>query len=169
VTSTTVAAAAFRLEHVSTSGEVTYADHTLTHADERSLTRYRRDHVGFVFQFYNLIPSLTARENVALVTDIVNHPLPPDEALALVGLQSRADHFPSQLSGGEQQRVAIPRAIVVRGGHHARYSSHPCCDSPGRRQQRVCRGRVADRSDTAAVHLCDVGDPGNDRGGRRIW
>ena len=77
MTSTTVAAAAFRLEHVSSSGEVTYADHTLTHADERSLTRYRRDHVGFVFQFYNLIPSLTARENVALVTDIVNHPCRP--------------------------------------------------------------------------------------------
>jgi putative ABC transport system ATP-binding protein len=97
-----------------TSGEVTYADHNLTHADERSLTDYRRHHVGFVFQFYNLIPSLTARENVALVTEIVDDPLTPDEALDLVGLTPRADHFPSQLSGGEQQRVAIARAIAKR-------------------------------------------------------
>ena len=97
-----------------TSGEVTYADHTLTHADEMSLTLYRRHHVGFVFQFYNLIPSLTARENVALVTDLVDHPLSPDDALALVGLDQRRAHFPSQLSGGEQQRVAIARAIAKR-------------------------------------------------------
>ena len=97
-----------------TSGEVTYADHNLTHADERSLTLYRRHHVGFVFQFYNLIPSLTARENVELVTDIVEHPLAADDALALVGLEDRRHHFPSQLSGGEQQRVAIARAIAKR-------------------------------------------------------
>ncbi len=97
-----------------TSGDVTYADHHLSHADERALTLYRRHHVGFVFQFYNLIPSLTARENVALVTDIVDRPLPPDDALTLVGLEQRRDHFPSQLSGGEQQRVAIARAIAKR-------------------------------------------------------
>ena len=78
------------------------------------LTTYRRRHVGFVFQFYNLIPSLTVRENVALVTDIVDHPMPVDEAIGLVGLTPRRDHFPAQLSGGEQQRVAIARAIVKR-------------------------------------------------------
>src|SRR5690606_10844466 len=82
--------------------------------DERQLTRYRRDHVGFVFQFYNLIPSLTARENVALVTDIAPSPMPPEEALAMVGLDERLDHFPAQLSGGEQQRVAIARAVAKR-------------------------------------------------------
>ena len=97
-----------------TSGSVHYRDHDLTKADERKLTRYRRDSVGFVFQFYNLIPSLTARENVALVTDISQHPMDPDEALALVGLEARADHFPSQLSGGEQQRVAIARAVAKK-------------------------------------------------------
>jgi putative ABC transport system ATP-binding protein len=97
---------------VPTSGEVTFADHRLTGASEAELTRYRREHVGFVFQFYNLIPSLTVRENVALVTDIAEHPMPVDEALAWVGLAERRDHFPSQLSGGEQQRVAIARAIV---------------------------------------------------------
>ena len=86
----------------------------LADADERELTRYRRDHVGFVFQFYNLIPSLTARENVALVTDIADDPMAPEEALALVGLGDRLDHFPAQLSGGEQQRVAIARAIAKR-------------------------------------------------------
>ncbi len=95
-------------------GTVRYGDHDLTTADEDALTRYRREHVGFVFQFYNLIPSLTAAENVALVTDIVEHPMPVDEALARVGLAARRDHFPSQLSGGEQQRVAIARAIVKR-------------------------------------------------------
>jgi putative ABC transport system ATP-binding protein len=99
---------------VPTSGEVHYRDHILTAADERALTQYRREHVGFVFQFYNLIPSLTARENVALVTEIATNPMRPDEALALVGLQCRAGHFPSQLSGGEQQRVAIARAIAKR-------------------------------------------------------
>jgi putative ABC transport system ATP-binding protein len=97
-----------------TSGSARYADHDLSADDEDALTRYRRDHVGFVFQFYNLIPSLTARENVALVTDIAADPLDPSAALALVGLAARADHFPSQLSGGEQQRVAIARAIAKR-------------------------------------------------------
>jgi putative ABC transport system ATP-binding protein len=97
-----------------TSGLAQFADHDLTAATEAQLTQYRRDHVGFVFQFYNLIPSLTVRENVALVTDIVSHPMQPEEALSLVGLTERLDHFPSQLSGGEQQRVAIARAIVKR-------------------------------------------------------
>jgi putative ABC transport system ATP-binding protein len=97
---------------VPTSGQVVYQDHDLTAADEAALTAYRRTHVGFVFQFYNLIPSLTARENVALVTEIVEAPLPPEQALAMVGLEHRLDHFPAQLSGGEQQRVAIARAIA---------------------------------------------------------
>jgi putative ABC transport system ATP-binding protein len=97
---------------VPTSGEVRFADHVLTGASEADLTRYRREHVGFVFQFYNLIPSLTVYENVALVTDIAAHPMAIDEALAWVALSERRDHFPSQLSGGEQQRVAIARAIV---------------------------------------------------------
>jgi putative ABC transport system ATP-binding protein len=99
---------------VPTSGEVEFFDHRLTHATDDDLTRYRREHVGFVFQFYNLIPSLTVRENVALVTDIAKDAMPVDEALALVALTHRRDHFPSQLSGGEQQRVAIARAIVKR-------------------------------------------------------
>jgi putative ABC transport system ATP-binding protein len=94
------------------AGSVFYLDHDLTHASDAELTRYRREHVGFVFQFYNLIPSLTARENVALVTDIAAKPMSPDRALDLVGLAARADHFPAQLSGGEQQRVAIARAIA---------------------------------------------------------
>jgi putative ABC transport system ATP-binding protein len=97
-----------------TSGVVQFLDHDLTRADEAALTHYRRQHVGFVFQFYNLIPSLTARENVALVTDIAESPMQPDEALRLVGLGERLDHFPSQLSGGEQQRVAIARAVAKR-------------------------------------------------------
>ncbi|MEQ1757212.1 MAG: ABC transporter ATP-binding protein [Vicinamibacterales bacterium] len=97
-----------------TSGNVVYKDHDLTTADEAMLTEYRREHVGFVFQFYNLIPSLTARENVALVTEITSHPMQPEEALALVGLEHRLNHFPAQLSGGEQQRVAIARAIAKR-------------------------------------------------------
>ena len=97
-----------------TSGRVSYQGRDLTAADERQLTDYRRRHVGFVFQFYNLIPSLTARENVALVTEIVGEFLPPEEALALVDLGDRMDHFPAQLSGGEQQRVAIARAIAKR-------------------------------------------------------
>ena len=96
------------------SGDVDFFDHRLTGASDDELTRYRREHVGFVFQFYNLIPSLTVRENVALVTDIAADPMPVDEALALVALSERRDHFPSQLSGGEQQRVAIARAIAKR-------------------------------------------------------
>jgi putative ABC transport system ATP-binding protein len=97
-----------------TAGQVHYRDRDLTTADEAALTDYRRHYVGFVFQFYNLIPSLTARENVALVTDIVRTPMKPEDALDLVGLTPRRDHFPSQLSGGEQQRVAIARAIAKR-------------------------------------------------------
>lgn len=99
---------------VPTSGEVRYRDIDLSKAGDRELTRYRREHVGFVFQFYNLIPSLTARENVAAVTEIASNPMAPEEALALVGLQERIDHFPAQLSGGEQQRVAIARAVAKR-------------------------------------------------------
>ena len=99
---------------VPTRGEVSFAEHRLDGASDAELTRYRREHVGFVFQFYNLIPSLTVRENVALVTDIAEAPMDIDEAIALVGLASRRDHFPAQLSGGEQQRVAIARAIVKK-------------------------------------------------------
>lgn len=95
-----------------TEGQVIYRDHNLTAAGEEALTEYRRDHVGFVFQFYNLIPSLTARENVAIVTEIAVNPMAPEEALRLVNLSDRLDHFPAQLSGGEQQRVAIARAIA---------------------------------------------------------
>jgi len=97
-----------------TSGTVRFEDHDLTSMNQRELTQYRRDHIGFVFQFYNLIPSLTARENVALVTEIARDPMRPEDALALVGLGDRMDHFPAQLSGGEQQRVAIARAIAKR-------------------------------------------------------
>jgi putative ABC transport system ATP-binding protein len=99
---------------VPTSGQVVYRTEDLTNADEAALTAYRRRHVGFVFQFYNLIPSLTALENVALVTEIVDAPMPPEEALRLVQLQERLHHFPAQMSGGEQQRVAIARAIAKR-------------------------------------------------------
>jgi putative ABC transport system ATP-binding protein len=99
---------------VPSSGEVRFGEQVLTGASEAELTRYRREHVGFVFQFYNLIPSLTVRENVQLVTDIAPQAMPVDEAIALVGLTPRRDHFPAQLSGGEQQRVAIARAIVKR-------------------------------------------------------
>ena len=99
---------------VPTSGRVFFGMQELTEADEGALTHYRRKNVGFVFQFYNLIPSLTARENVALVTDIADDPLEPEDALALVGLGERLDHFPTQLSGGEQQRVAIARAVAKR-------------------------------------------------------
>jgi putative ABC transport system ATP-binding protein len=99
---------------VPTSGSVRYRDLDLTGAEESALTDYLRRHVGFVFQFYNLIPSLTARENVALVTEISDEPMSPDEALGLVNLDERRDHFPAQLSGGEQQRVAIARAIAKR-------------------------------------------------------
>jgi putative ABC transport system ATP-binding protein len=99
---------------VPSTGRIVYRDRDLTDASERTLTVYRRDHVGFVFQFYNLVPSLTARENVALVTDIADDPLTPEEALELVGLSHRLDHYPAQMSGGEQQRVAIARAIAKR-------------------------------------------------------
>lgn len=99
---------------VPSSGRVYYRDRDLTVAGETALTEYRRHHIGFVFQFYNLIPSLTARENVALVTEIVENPMAPEEALGLVNLKERMDHFPAQLSGGEQQRVAIARAIAKR-------------------------------------------------------
>lgn len=97
-----------------TSGEVIFRDHNLVEADDRELTRFRREHVGFVFQFYNLIPSLTALENVELVTEISENPLAPHEALRMVSLSERLNHFPAQLSGGEQQRVAIARAIAKR-------------------------------------------------------
>jgi putative ABC transport system ATP-binding protein len=97
-----------------TQGQVFFRDRELTRATDRQLTAFRRDHVGFVFQFYNLVPSLTARENVALVTEIARHPMSPAEALDRVGLAHRLDHFPAQLSGGEQQRVAIARAIAKR-------------------------------------------------------
>jgi putative ABC transport system ATP-binding protein len=106
-----------------TSGEVYYRDHVLTKANDAELTRFRREHVGFVFQFYNLIPSLTALENVAVVTELSDHPLSAEEALHMVGLTERMNHFPAQLSGGEQQRIAIARAIV----------KHPdvlLCDEP---------------------------------------
>lgn len=101
------------LDHA-TSGRVWFRDTELTNMPDRGLTRYRRDHVGFVFQFYNLVPSLTARENVQLVTDVSPNPMPAEEALAQVDLADRMDHFPSELSGGEQQRVAIARAIAKR-------------------------------------------------------
>jgi putative ABC transport system ATP-binding protein len=99
---------------VPTTGELWYHDMELTNADEQELTRFRRDAVGFIFQFYNLIPSLTARENVALITEIARDPMSAEEALEMVNLGGRLDHFPAQLSGGEQQRVAIARAIAKR-------------------------------------------------------
>jgi len=99
---------------VPTTGHVQYLHHALTTASEDELTQFRREHVGFVFQFYNLIPSLTALENVSLVTEISEHPMDPQQALRLVGLGERINHFPAQLSGGEQQRVAIARAIAKR-------------------------------------------------------
>lgn len=97
---------------IASGGRVTYRDIDLTHASEKELTNFRRMNVGFVFQFYNLIPSLTARENVAIVTEIAEHPMTPEEALTLVDLDDRMDHFPAQLSGGEQQRIAIARAVA---------------------------------------------------------
>ena len=99
---------------IATTGHIWFRDREITALSERELTLYRREHVGFVFQFYNLIPSLSARENVALVTEISREPMTPEEALGLVGLDHRLDHFPAQLSGGEQQRVAIARAIAKR-------------------------------------------------------
>ncbi|WP_138423490.1 ABC transporter ATP-binding protein [Maritimibacter alexandrii] len=101
------------LDHAS-AGQAWFRDQELTAMSERELTRYRREHVGFVFQFYNLVPSLTARENVALVTEIAKNPMKPEEALERVGLTHRLDHFPAEMSGGEQQRVAIARAIAKR-------------------------------------------------------
>ena len=106
-----------------TSGEVRFFDQDISKASSAALTQYRRRHVGFVFQFYNLIPSLTAEENVALVTEIAERPMTPREALALVGLEKRLNHFPAQLSGGEQQRVAIARAV-------AKQPSVLLCDEP---------------------------------------
>jgi putative ABC transport system ATP-binding protein len=106
-----------------TSGQVLFRGQDIGRASERALTEYRRRHVGFVFQFYNLMPSLTARENVALVTEIAEAPLAPEEALAMVGLEQRLDHFPAQMSGGEQQRVAIARAV-------AKQPSVLLCDEP---------------------------------------
>ena len=99
---------------IATSGEAWFMEQNLTRANEGTLTRYRRDHVGFVFQFYNLVPSLTARENVRLVPEIVRKPMRAEQALEMVGLKDRMDHFPAELSGGEQQRVAIARAIAKR-------------------------------------------------------
>jgi putative ABC transport system ATP-binding protein len=99
-----------------TDGKVFYREKDLTQASDRELTAYRRNHVGFVFQFYNLIPSLTAQENVAIVTEIAQNPMAPEQALEIVGLGNRKDHFPAQLSGGEQQRVAIARAIAKKPG-----------------------------------------------------
>jgi len=106
-----------------TSGRLLFGDTDLTAANDRQLTEFRRQRVGFIFQFYNLIPSLTSRENVTLVTDLVPHPMPADEALELVGLKERADHFPAQLSGGEQQRVAVARAV-------AKHPEVLLCDEP---------------------------------------
>jgi len=99
---------------IPTAGTVSFRDHVLTGSDNRALTRFRREHVGFVFQFYNLVPSLTALENVELVTNIATNPMDARSALSMVGLGDRVDHFPAQLSGGEQQRVAIARAIAKR-------------------------------------------------------
>ena len=99
---------------IPTSGRVRFFEHDLTSADQRELTRFRREHIGFVFQFYNLIPSLTAFENVSLIAELADHPMDPKECLRLVGLYDRMNHFPSELSGGEQQRVSIARAIVKR-------------------------------------------------------
>jgi putative ABC transport system ATP-binding protein len=99
---------------VPSAGEVLYRDHNLSQADQAALTRFRREHVGFVFQLYNLVTSLSALENVALVTEISKNPLPPEKALEMVGLGDRLHHFPAQLSGGEQQRVAIARAVAKR-------------------------------------------------------
>jgi putative ABC transport system ATP-binding protein len=126
---------------VPSSGEVWYRDHALHGADADALTRFRREHVGFVFQFYNLIPSLTARENVALVTDIARDPMPPLEALAKMDLADRADHFPAQLSGGEQQRVAIARAIAKR-------PDVLLCDEPTGALDAVTGVRVLDALET---------------------
>jgi putative ABC transport system ATP-binding protein len=122
-------------------GHVWFGGRDLTSLDDRALTEYRRQNIGFVFQFYNLIPSLTARENVALITEIANDPMTPADALALVGLESRIDHFPSQLSGGEQQRVAIARAIAKR-------PAILLCDEPTGALDSVTGKRVLGALDT---------------------
>ena len=137
---------------VPTEGEVWYNGHDLTHADDAVLTHFRRDNVGFVFQFYNLIPSLTARENVAIVTEIARQPMPPEEALALVGLGERLDHFPAQMSGGEQQRVAIARAI-------AKQPAVLLCDEPTGALDSATGVRVLNALDTCTVvitHNADI-------------
>lgn len=131
---------------VPSGGEVWYCDHRLHGANESELTRFRREHVGFVFQFYNLIPSLTAMENVALVTEIADDPMLPREALARVGLDLRLDHFPAQLSGGEQQRVAIARAIAKR-------PDVLLCDEPTGALDATTGIRVLDALDTANREL----------------
>jgi putative ABC transport system ATP-binding protein len=134
-------------------GSAHWREHDLTHADDAELTRYRREHVGFVFQFYNLIPSLTARENVALVTDLVDAPMKPEDALALVGLGERLDHFISQLSGGEQQRVAIARAIAQRPGRAD--GPFPVADVRRRAAARGHRPRRRQAARRAAVRRAD--------------
>jgi putative ABC transport system ATP-binding protein len=126
-----------------TSGYVRYREHDLTIAEDALLTRYRREHVGFVFQFYNLIPSLTARENVALVSDIADDPMSPEEALDLVGLAPRMDHFPSELSGGEQQRV--PSRAPSRSGPIS------CCATSLPARSTTGRGRSSSRSSIAST------------------
>ena len=129
-----------------TAGSVRFRDHELTQMAERGLTLFRRDHVGFVFQFYNLIPSLTARENVALVTEISADPMAPAQALGLVGLAERMDHFPAQLSGGEQQRVAIARAI-------AKQPEVLLCDEPTGALDSKTGVRVLEALDTVNKEL----------------
>ena len=155
-----------------TAGEVLYRGQDLTRSDEGELTRYRRDHVGFVFHFYNLIPSLTAKENVALVTDIARDPLRPEEALKIVNLRYRLDHFPAQLSGGEQQRVAIARAIAKR-------PAVLLCDEPtgGSRHSDGCRRPRGHRASQPRTRYHDRGDhtqrgdrsDGRPRGSARRW
>jgi len=126
-----------------TAGRLFFKDQELTGLDDRGLTQYRRRHVGFVFQFYNLMPSLTAYENVALATEIADDPMPAADALAMVGLQDRMGHFPAQLSGGEQQRVAIARAIVKQ----PRGSAVRRADWGARLAQRARRAGDAARCD----------------------
>ena len=129
------------------SGHAWFADHDLSEADDAALTRYRREHVGFVFQFYNLMPSLTVRENVQLVTDLVPGAMAAEDALALVGLSERLDHFPAQLSGGEQQRVAIARAIVKR-------PQVLLCDEPTGALDYATGKQVLDVIETINRELC---------------
>ncbi|EYD74249.1 ABC transporter related protein [Rubellimicrobium mesophilum DSM 19309] len=152
-----------------TSGEVWFMDQELTRLNDAGLTRYRRDHVGFVFQFYNLVPSLTARENVRLVTEIARRPMKAEEALAMVGLSERMDHFPAQLSGGEQQRVAIARAI-------AKNPEVLLCDEPtgaldsatgGAGAGGVDGGQLDDGGDHAGHHA-QRGHPGPRASGRAL-